>query len=328
MATVFALVAGGCTLQSAPTAARPALTTTAAPLALPTCTRWHDEGARARGVLAGGGERVRFELRRPQQATAARRPLVLLVPILAGGADLMELVAQRLCAEDFDGAFCARAGDALLPPQRGAELDELFRRTVLHQRLLLRWLASGPEAPPATFVLGISLGGMVATVVAAEEPTVQGLAVCFSGGDLPSLMLASSEPIVREWIDWRRTTDGIDGDALGHELRRCLAHEPLRYAPRVATDKVLFVDAELDTVVPRRNQALLWEALGRPQRLSLPLGHYTSVLALDRVILATADHFRSLARPGEPGASAGLARRAARPFDLGPPDSPLAPDFP
>ncbi|MCB9877630.1 MAG: dienelactone hydrolase family protein [Planctomycetes bacterium] len=328
-ATALTLLAAACSLQPAPGTARPPLPLAdAVPLLTPDCSRWQDDGWRARGVLDGGGERVRFELRRAAGPATPARPVVLLVPILAGGADLMELVARRICAEGFDVAFCARAGDALLPPQRGPELDELFRRTVLHQRLLLRWLASSPDAPPATFLLGVSLGGMVATVVAAEEPSVHGLAVCFSGGDLPSLMMASSEPIVREWVDWRRTTDGIDGCALDQELRRTLGCEPLRYAARVPTDKVLFVDAGLDTVVPPPNQALLWEAFGRPERLTLPLGHYSAVLGLDRVILATADHFRSLTPPTPPGATAALARRAARPFDLGPPESTIPADSP
>ena len=67
---------------------------------------------------------------------------------------------------------------------------------------------------------------------------------------------------------------------------------PIRFAPAVPTEKVLFVSAALDTVVPRRNQDLLWESLGRPQRLDLPFGHYTAALAIDRVLSEAAEHFR------------------------------------
>ena len=123
------------------------------------------------------------------------------VPILAGGADLMEKVGQRLQAHGFDVAFCARAGSALKPPQRGPELEELFRRSVLHQRLLLAWLrAPANDPPPALFALGMSLGGIIATAVAAVEPSLDGLAICLSGGDLGSLVVASGERRVQAWV--------------------------------------------------------------------------------------------------------------------------------
>ena len=73
--------------------------------------------------------------------------------------------------------------------------------------------------------------------------------------------------------------------------------EPARFAAQVPTEKVLFVSAAFDSVVPRRNQDLLWEGLGRPRRLDLPLGHYTAAVAVDRVITAATDHFHACGRP-------------------------------
>jgi pimeloyl-ACP methyl ester carboxylesterase len=239
--------------------------------------------------LQGMGETVEFELWR---SGGEPRPLVLLVPILAGGADLLENVGRRLQARGFDIAFCGRAGSALKPPQRGPELEELLRRTVLHQRLLLAWLR-GPSNPPprGTFVLGMSLGGMVATAVAALEPDLDGLAICLSGGDLPTLVPNSQEGRVEAWVKWRREADGVGTDHLQWELRRELALEPVAMAASIETAKVLFVSAWFDAVIPQHNQDLLWEALGRPARLTVPLGHYTAALAIDPILSAAADHF-------------------------------------
>ena len=182
-----------------------------------------------------------------------------------------------------------------MPPQRGPELQELFRRTILHQRLLLAWLrAPANEPPPAVFALGMSLGGIVATDVAALEPALDGIAIFLSGGDLGSLVADSSEPRVQRWVDWRYQDDGIGRDSLQWELHRELGFEPIAMAASVATHKVLLVSAWFDTVVPRRNQDLLWEALGRPARLTVPLGHYTSALAIEPILSAAAEHFRSL----------------------------------
>lgn len=293
------LFLAGCTTTAAPRLPRPAqplppeLRALAAPVPPPTLVEQHEDGpGHSRGVLQGSGERVEFELWR---APGQRRPLVLLVPILAGGADLMASVGNRLAGYGFDVALAARAGSAMRPPQRGPELARLFERTVLHQRLLLAWQrAADGGPPPAVFALGISLGGIVTTAVAALEPGLSGAAICLSGGDLPDLVLASGEGRVQNWVRWRRDTDGIGTDGLRDELRRHLGLEPDALAAALDPRKILFVSARFDDVVPPRHQDLLWEALGRPERLVVPLGHYTTALAIGPIVSAVAAHFRDL----------------------------------
>jgi dienelactone hydrolase len=303
-----------CAHVPAPDHPRPALpphTIGAAGPALPDAAlaELHERGDDCwNGCLAAGDERVVFQLRAARRGGA--RPVVLLVPILAGGAALMEQVALRVHARGFDVAWCERLGGAMKPGQRAHDLDELFRRTVLHQRLLLRWLRDDFAPGNAQFALGMSLGGMVATVVAAQEPTLAGVAVCLSGGDVARLVVHSSESRVRAWRDWRLEHDGIGDDALTQELEQFLTHEPLRFAPAVATGRVLLVEATLDTVVPHRHRQLLWEAFGRPARYSVPFGHYSAALAIDAVIDRAASHFRSLL-PAAPPALATLG--GARP---------------
>ncbi len=288
-----------CTVQPQPHHPRPPLLRSYAPVAVPeVLERRAQPGGSEVGVLHHDCERVRYEVRRrPRADDAPAPPLVLLVPILGGGRKLMELVAERVRARGFDVAFCERAGSPLSPPQRGRELEELFRRTVLHQRLLLNWLRQLDDPPPRVHVLGMSLGGMITTVLAAHEPDIDSVAVCLAGADLAGLILVTTERRVQRWRDWREQTDGVGRDALLWELRHHLDHEPARFAAQVPTEKVLFVSAAFDSVVPRRNQDLLWEGLGRPRRLDLPLGHYTAAVAVDRVITAATDHFHASGRP-------------------------------
>lgn len=274
-----------------------------------------DDGTET-GELDGAGEQVHFTRWRTDQRHGGEPPIVLLVPILAGGEELMHSVAEGLVERGFDVALCRRVASALKPPQRGPELEDLFRRTILHQRVLLAWLREQAPGPVEICVMGLSLGGMVGTTLAAIEPSIRGVAVCLSGGDLGDLVTASSESRVQRWRRWRHEEDGVGVDHLRQELRQELAHEPLRAARAVPTGTVLFVGGAFDTVVPEHHQDLLWEALGRPLRLTLPLGHYSAFLALETVLDAAAEHFRGCLARRRPGAA-----EFARPW----PVRPLAP---
>lgn len=299
--TVLACV--GCAFAPAPRVARPPLPAPAAvartaPHHAPTLLELHDVGGwHLFGTLGSDEERVAFDWLRHRGP--APRPCVLLVPILAGSPELMASVAYLMFRQGFDVAYCARAGSAMARGDRGPELDELLRRTVLHQRVLLQWLRNRPDAPPQTFVLGISMGGMIATILGAADPELSGLAICLAGGDFANLVLASQEPRVQRWVAWRKEADGVGDDHIAWELRRYMSLEPLRMAPSVPAEKILFVSAGYDEVVPARHQSLLWEALGRPARLHVPFGHYTAALAIDPILTAAADHFRACSRSTE-----------------------------
>ena len=56
--------------------------------------------------------------------------------------------------------------------------------------------------------------------------------------------------------------------------------DPVKLAPYVARDNVLMLIARFDHSVPTRYQLRLWRALGKPRADFVPLGHYTSILAL------------------------------------------------
>lgn len=260
-----------------------------------------DDGA-VDGDLRCGGEVARFHWR--LRTGGGRGPAIVLVPILAGGADLMSILANRLQALGYHTGWCDRVAGALQPPQRGPDLEVLFRRTVIQQRMLLQWARQRPDVDGSRlFVLGVSMGGIVASAVAVAEPDLAGVGICIAGADLPDLVLHSAEHRVRQWVDWRTETDGIGAATLSAELRQWLVSDPARLGPYVPTDKVVLVSATLDDVIPARHRELLWEALGRPRRLQVPLGHYSMALALDGVLAAVTGFFadRNLPASAAPG---------------------------
>jgi pimeloyl-ACP methyl ester carboxylesterase len=287
-----------CASQPAPQHPRPALLlpqAMAAPYELPGPVALDQfspgEGGRMRtfrGTLAAAAERAEFELVLP----AGRAPFVLLLPILAGGDSLMRGLAEGLCERGFAVGWNHRVASALRPPQRGDDLERLFRRTVIQNRMLLAWarttdLVRGDEAS----LFGVSMGGMVGALILAVEPDLRAGALCLAGADLPDLVVHSGEGRVRNWLAWREAEDQASTWAVSEELRGALTSDPARFAAFVPTDKVLLVHARLDDVVPVHYQDLLWEALGRPSRMLVPTGHYTAALAIGPILDAAAAFF-------------------------------------
>ena len=306
-----ALLLWGCATQPAPRWPRPALrlpATVAARYALPgrvELTRLERAGGTARlvhleGELRCGPERAVFHLVRPERVPGVRPPwpFVLTLPILGGGRELMRIVGAELARRGHVVGWAERVGSALRPGQTGPELERMLRRTVVHNRMLVDWAAHQDWVDPdALACVGMSMGGMIGCVLLAAEPRLTAGALCLAGGDLPQLVLRTTEGRAVRWRRWRRLTDGIGGDELRRELDGFLVSDPARLGPYVDTEKVLLVGGRFDEVVPRANQDVLWESLGRPRRLLLPLGHYTSALALEPILSAVdrffADRFRA-----------------------------------
>lgn len=263
-----------------------------------------------RGQLDAGPERAEFHVvwpaghdpsaqQRPATATgsttaADRLPFVLALPILAGGQEVMWIVAQDLAARGYLVAWPRRVESALKRHHRGAELEEVFRRSVVHARMLLAWARELPSVDgDRTAVFGVSLGSMIGAALMAVEPGLKAGALCLAGGDFPDMLMVSDEPRAVRWRRWRIEDDGLAKSSLRRELSRELRSDPARLGPYVATDRVFLVAAKYDTVVPVRHQDLLWESLGRPERMRIPFGHYTAAVVIYQILDAATAFFRA-----------------------------------
>jgi len=232
---------------------------------------------------------------------------VLCLPILAGGEEIMWIVACDLARRGYVAAWANRVASLMRPEQSIAAFEGLMRRSVVHNRMVLRWAEreAGVDAHRIA-VLGISLGGMLGCALLSVEPEVDAAVICIAGGGLPGLMLESGEARAVRWRHRRRTEQGLPDAEIARRMDRWVVSDPALLGGYVPQEKVLLVATTLDGVVPWENQQLLWESLGRPARLELPLGHYTAAIALPRVLGVAAAFFDARFR-----ASAGREHRAA-----------------
>ena len=112
-----------------------------------------------------------------------------------------------------------------------------------------------------------------------------------SGPMTEVLRAARSEEEVAEMLGAEEAR-GLAGAALDAEIERTLGRvDPLRLAPYLDPARTLMVQARFDRVVPYRLGTKVWQAAGRPERVSLLTGHYSAAVMLPYLQQLTKAHF-------------------------------------
>ncbi len=220
-----------------------------------------------------------------QSRHPGRRPLVVVTPILGGGEALARACVEAFVEAGMHVAMVER-GPRILAPHWGIEeVERYLRRGIASRRAVLDWAETRSDVDTDRMAaFGISMGGIVTSVLLAAEPRFACGVVALAGGDLPCLLRYSTEGRLVRWREARSELLGISEAEVEARLRHALPSDPCALAPAVDPRRVMFVTTRWDTIVPLANQELLWRAMGRPLRYDLPAGHYSGIVYLPFVL--------------------------------------------
>lgn len=223
-------------------------------------------------------------------------PAVLLLPGIWGDR-VMEGFAEELVKRGF---VCLQLSSqrymARLRSLSSMGLDaiaELIQLQVLEAARLADWLSRQPSVDPKRIgVLGISLGAIVASLLTESNDQIHAAAYLLGGGNLPEIM-SSPQGYVKGRIRRRimEETGFSEAEFKKEAMTALKPVDPLTYAGRLDSRRILMVNGRFDRVIPYPNARELWEALGQPVWIVLPAGHYTASF-FDRYIrYRVARHF-------------------------------------
>lgn len=207
---------------------------------------------------------------------------VLLLPITAGDYEVERHLAMWLAHRGFTCMLVGRRAEWLAPGRMPTEIATQAMAALDDAREGIGWLLGPGQADPARVgLVGISLGAMLGAAVAGTDPRVHRSVLIIGGGDIVDVLLTANDAFVRDWRDSvaARLPDGMSG--LGRELHAAL--DPLDLPGKTAgidPSTALMIFAAFDRVVLPRHGRRLWEAAGRPRRIILPAGHYSTALFL------------------------------------------------
>jgi len=237
-----------------------------------------------------------FHARYFQSNTHGVHPLVIVLPIWTGptypsrkitsflqnqseGAVHVLDVLGEETPIDIMALAAAPDGETFLEMCRLAVERELV--TIMDILRLVDWAEQRPEIDGSRVALvGFSQGAVVGGVVATQEPRLSA-SVFVMGGAGPHQVIARCEGKKTTAIQERASTFGWDRDELEQRLKPIFKPiDPASYPNKVDPSTVLYVDAGKDGCIPKTARDDFWEAMGRPERYTLPYGHRTSFLSM------------------------------------------------
>ncbi|MDH4049838.1 MAG: dienelactone hydrolase family protein [Gammaproteobacteria bacterium] len=207
-------------------------------------------------------------------------PVVLLLPILNGTKHLMRPFATLFAKKGYGVIIVDTV-------QRRTLLDDLqnpepsIRQVAQRHRRVIDWAETRPELDVSRLgVFGASLGGFNALYLSALDERVDVAAIALVGGSLSDVLVNSKERRIVEAVTAVKKELSLDDEQLAAYLDERIETDTLTIAPHVNADRILMVLAKRDKSVPYSSQLELYEAMGRPESITLPTGHATTAAYL------------------------------------------------
>ena len=239
----------------------------------------------------------------PRDAAASKKvPAAVVLDIMDGSAILPRVMARAAAQNGLAALYVPMpcyndrrpAGDAhqrLLREDPSRAADGL-RQAVMDVRRARAVLASRAEVDRDHIgITGISLGGILTALSAGVDGRFDRVAPILSGGDLAAITFHAHESRKLRGMMQAKGMTEADAKAV------FAAVEPLNFAARLDPERCLMINAAQDEVILPRNTEALRRALGEPQIVWLPAGHYTSLTYFPLMQKTVIEFLRDGTRP-------------------------------
>ncbi|MEO2018719.1 MAG: hypothetical protein ABGZ53_30590 [Fuerstiella sp.] len=179
-------------------------------------------------------------------------------------------------------------------PDQGRELVEGIQQGAMDTRRAadVVKMLDGVDSKHVS-VLGVSLGGFVATLAGSLDSVFDQHFLLMAGADLPTMFQRGEREVadLRNKLERYRT-----GSGLTVWLRQI---EPARVAHRLPADRTTLYVAMFDVVVPPRCSEKLATVIGLPSEriVRMPCGHHTAVAFLLPMVLDVSKRVHAASAP-------------------------------
>jgi len=214
------------------------------------------------------------------QKKAGEFPTILVLPI-ANGIDF--------CAKGFARHFASNGLNCAIVHNRDIKIEDIqnveyvedyLRQTVLDSRQILDYLVEREKVDSNKLgCLGMSLGGVRASIVSAVDERLKCSVIGLAGGSMADIAFLSELKEVKRYIRGLEER-GISPETIRAEMSDKMRTDPLKLAEYIDARETLMYVAMFDRVIHRKCGDKLWKASGKPEAVYIFSGHFTSLLFL------------------------------------------------
>ncbi len=196
-----------------------------------------------------------------------------------GGIHVLNVLGEQFM---WDWEAMGQASDPAQFRELMSQQAERIRVNVVDASRIIDWAQTRPEIDTDRIaIIGFSHGALVASIAAVAEPRIK-TGIFVMGGANPHELIASCQlertDTIRNVVQQRF---GWNLEQYREELDPIFApYNVARYAGHVDPARTLIIDSYYDTCMPRSSRDALWEAMGRPERISYEYDHKVSFLSM------------------------------------------------
>jgi dienelactone hydrolase len=253
--------------------------------------------------LNGSKRKITVQELRP--AGSGPTGVMLIIPTIEGVGILENHIAARFCSEGI-ASIITDLRDNSQPPQMPAWGFEDFtdRNEILGIRTVISYVSQSPHYDPKKVgMFGLSLGGIVTSMVAGLEANrLSALVIAVGGGNLPFTLARSENDKISLLRKRRMDFLGLQTqDQYESELARSIRYDPLYFAGQASPQNILMAISTADTRVPYFVQREQFDAFGKPNYILFSSDHIETLIQLTFFYLTpVVDFVKSRFSPGGP----------------------------
>jgi len=240
------------------------------------------------------------EVHMPESALPS--PLIFITPLLGRLILFEDLFFERHFARYF-----ARRGFAVClihrpifnyDPRQGLEqIGDYLETSIERNAAVLNSVLQDPRIDKKNIgTLGISFGSVIHVLWAENEKRIKAHVFALTGGNLPEIFLSSRDPLMLSYLRATEKATGLSGKSLAPKLRKIFPRDPLTAAKSIPAKDTLLILGRFDRVIRFQYGLTFSKALGNPRTITLPLGHYLSMLATPLLKRAALNFFNQKLR--------------------------------
>ena len=207
-----------------------------------------------------------------------RHPVILLLPILKGKEKVIESFA-RFFAQNGYAAIVVQRQKSFKSLKTFEGVNTILHQAVINHKVVLDWMEKRPEIDNLNLgILGLSMGGIKASLLSAVDKRIKAGVLVIAAGDIPWVLMHTRENGLNRKRKAHLEKFNLTPEQLFTALKSYITFDPLYYAPYMNAEKTLMVLARFDRIAPIAKGLELRTAIGDPETIFLPTGHFTAVL--------------------------------------------------